>query len=274
MENSIIIPAGKHLLSGVLHSPVKALGKKSPVVVICHGFISNKVGQHRLFVKAARELCEAGFAVVRFDYSGCGDSSGEHQAITLDQQVNETISVLNFIKSIDNIDYDSITLLGHSFGGCVASISAGKDRRIKRLVLWSPVARPLDDIVDIVGDKIYQEGLFDKEVHYQGFEIGRDFFLSLSQQHLQPLEKVKSFGGEVLIVHGGNDTETPLKNVSLYEMALQQRKTGQHKVKVIAGADHTYAAPLWEQSAISLTARWLIACRQKSEYGYLALVGY
>ena len=53
--------------------------KQVPVVIICHGFIGSKVGQHRIFVKTARELCRAGFAVLRFDYSGCGESTGEYR---------------------------------------------------------------------------------------------------------------------------------------------------------------------------------------------------
>lgn len=255
MENQVVIPIDEHRIYGMLHMPQHSPNDKLPVVVICHGFVSNKVGQHRIFVQTARQLCQAGFAVLRFDYIGCGESTGEYQNITLPRQVNETIGVIDFLVAHPNINSHNVILLGHSLGGCIASNVAGLDKRIKKLILWSPVAKPLEDIVGIVGDELYQACLDSGIGHYQGFQLGREFFKSLSRT--LPLERVKDFQGNVLIIHGTNDVETPLANAHFYEHALSERLQGIQKVKVIDGADHTYNSPLWEQEVIEATLQWL-----------------
>lgn len=255
MEKQILIPVGDHSIYGVLHLPQHLSNEKLPTIVICHGFISNKVGQHRIFVKTAREFCKAGFAVIRFDYIGCGESTGEHENITLVNQIEETITVLDFLASYPHIDSDNFILLGHSFGGCVAANVAGVDKRVRSLILWSPVANPLEDIVGIVGKQIYQQGLAGQAVHYQGFKLGKNFFLSLSQ--MPPLQTITEFSGNVLIMHGSDDVETPLINASLYHHALSKRIAGKLSIEIIEGADHTYSSPMWEKATIDASLEWL-----------------
>ena len=94
-------------------------------------------------------------------------------------------------------DADQIVLLGHSLGGCIAAIVAGLDKRISKLILWSPVARPLEDIVGIIGEELYSECLQNKVVNYHGFEVGLEFLASLSST--RPLEKIQNFFGKVLL---------------------------------------------------------------------------
>lgn len=255
MEEQIVITVNDYQLKGVLHVPEQSNNKKLPLVIICHGFISSKVGQHRIFVKTARELCRVGFAVLRFDYSGCGESTGEYRDITLTRHIEETIEVIAFAVRHPNIDPDQIVLLGHSLGGGIAASVAGIDKRIKKLILWSPVARPFMDIVGIVGEELYKECLEKHVVNYQGFEVGLDFFDSLAKTH--PLEIVKEFHGNVLVVHGTGDVETPVENAYMYGLALYKRSQAVNDVRVIDGADHTYNSPVWERELIGLTLHWL-----------------
>lgn len=255
MEKNITIPMGEQRIAAVLHIPAHTGDAKHPVVVICHGFIGSKVGQHRIFVKTARELCRAGFAVLRFDYVGCGESTGEYEDVTLQQQIKETIGVLDFVAALPFIDNDAIMLLGHSLGGCIAATVAGLDKRVRKIVLWSPVAQPLADIVGIVGEGIYKACLQDAGVHYQGFALGAGFFHSLAQ--VFPLENIKDFKGDVMIIHGTSDAETPLENAYAYEAALRDRPRGLQTLKTVDGADHTYNSPLWEWQVIAMTLQWL-----------------
>lgn len=257
MEQYLTIPVGRNKLSAVLHLPDTTGTHKFPVIIICHGFISNKIGQHRLFVQTARTLSQAGHAVIRFDYSGSGESSGEYHDITLTGQIAETLEVIDYVAALPNIDQYNITLLGHSLGGCIAASAAGVDDRISRLVLWSPVASPLEDIVGIIGHNIYREGLKTGVVNYQGFELGKEFLASLSQE--RPLERIKAFSGDVLIVHGTDDIETPFRNARQYQAVLQERSTGSYQLSRIDGADHTYNSPLWQQEVIDSTTGWLVS---------------
>ena len=56
-------------LVGVLHLPDK---KTSSAVIISHGFAANK--DRTRLIKLAETLSKNGFAVLRFDFSGCGES--------------------------------------------------------------------------------------------------------------------------------------------------------------------------------------------------------
>ena len=53
-SQSISINHNHLQLSGVLHLPKRKQHEKVPLIVLLHGFIGSKVGEHRLFVKAAR----------------------------------------------------------------------------------------------------------------------------------------------------------------------------------------------------------------------------
>lgn len=255
MEQQIIIHTDSQQLSSVLHMPQCNEHEKKPAVVICHGFISSKVGQHRVFVSLARQLCQDGFIVLRFDYSGCGESSGEYRDVTITQQIEETKKIIDFVAEHPNVDTANITLLGHSMGGAIAASVAAIDTRIQQLILLSPVAEPLHDILGILGQERYQRCLQEGIVNYEGFEIGKDFFSSLSQ--VNPLAGIHQFKGNVLLVHGSEDVETPLQNAYQYQAVLEKRLGSHCELKIIDEADHCYSSPIWKKELTAFILRWL-----------------
>lgn len=251
----MIINTNEHSLQGILHLPQLPRQKKSPVIIICHGFISSKTGQHRLFVQGARELCKDGYAVLRFDFSGCGDSTGEYKNVSVLRQLEETQRVIDFVAQHPEIDARRIILLGHSLGGAIAAATAANDNRIYKLILLSPVASPFRDIVNIVGTKLYEQCLKDGVADYDGFQLGKQFFASLAK--LQPLKKAELFGGDVLIVHGSCDLETPLENAILYRNVFERRECSHCDLQVVHGADHTYSSTVWKTECFAKMLKWL-----------------
>ena len=59
----------------MLHRPLQE-GPR-PAVLMCHGLGGTKVGRHRIYVALSEALARLGIAVMRFDFSGCGDSEGD-----------------------------------------------------------------------------------------------------------------------------------------------------------------------------------------------------
>jgi exosortase A-associated hydrolase 1 len=72
-EHALLIPRPASTLVGVLSLP--AVPATTAVLVIVGG-PQYRVGSHRQFVLLARRLAAKGYAVLRFDYQGMGDSSG------------------------------------------------------------------------------------------------------------------------------------------------------------------------------------------------------
>lgn len=118
-------------LAAVLH---RAPGKR--LVILCHGFTGNKAESGRLFVQTSRAMQKAGLNVLRFDFMGSGDSSGEFNEMTPNTQIRDALDVLAWSRR----RYKKIALLGLSFGGGTAICAAYQALpRPDALLTWSSV---------------------------------------------------------------------------------------------------------------------------------------
>ena len=116
-------------LQGVLHLPEGGKpDQKYPAFIVLHGFGSNKASH------GCEEPCKLfadwGYAMLRFDMRGCGESEGERGTLICLEQVRDTSNALTFLQGHPNIDPDRIGCMGSSFGGAVTVYTAGVDRRV------------------------------------------------------------------------------------------------------------------------------------------------
>jgi alpha/beta superfamily hydrolase len=75
IEIPLTFKCEKQQIVGILHLPKEK--RKIPLVILVHGWSANKLGTwNAFFVKAARGFSKNGFAVLRFDFRGSGDSEG------------------------------------------------------------------------------------------------------------------------------------------------------------------------------------------------------
>jgi hypothetical protein len=259
MERPLSIRYGSVNLAATLHYPAwdnHLRESRRPVVVICHGFVGNRIGTDRLFVKAARELAVHGFIVLRFDYAGCGESEGDYGATGMDSWIEQTRYALDEVLELDFADPENVTLLGHSLGGAVAVLTGAVDRRVRNLVLWAPVGHPLQDIVSIVGQAKYEEAVTQGAADYAGYQLQTVFFQSLSAA--QPFLQAKQFPGDVLLVHGSSDPVITAEYSFLYQKVFRTRQNGGLCDKeIVLHADHTFSAVKHAAQAIGHTVDWL-----------------
>ncbi|MET3548238.1 pimeloyl-ACP methyl ester carboxylesterase [Paenibacillus favisporus] len=261
MERNITIRHEQEELAASLHYPVKQEGKEGrskdrvPLVIICHGFVGSRIGVDRLFVKTARELAREGYMVLRFDYAGCGESSGSYGMEGLESMIAQTRTVLDYGMSCVDVDPTRVTLIGHSLGGVVAILTAVRDRRVKSLVLWSSVGYPLSDILKITGRDVYDTAVKSGYSDYLGYDFTPGFFDSLGQY--QPLQEAVKFGGDVLIIHGTSDDTIPVDYAFLYQKVFWMRNEGRCDKEIIFQADHTYSSGPHRRQVIHCTKEWL-----------------
>ncbi|MFC0237226.1 alpha/beta hydrolase [Fictibacillus phosphorivorans] len=225
--------------------------EKFPLIIICHGFTSTRIGVDRLFVKTAQELVKLGFAVLRFDYAGCGESEGQYGDNEFACFIDQTKEVISFGSRISNVDQDAITLIGHSLGGAVAICTVADDDRVRNVITWSAVGNPFEDIKEIVG--------YNGEhpvIDHLGYAITEEFLLSL--QAYSPLEDIKQYRGNALFIHGSDDPVISSRYCSHYFEESRKRKNGGSSIVLIEGANHTYSSIVHFDKLISSTSEWLV----------------
>jgi len=68
-------------LVGIATLPVLERSVSKPAVVILNSGVIHRVGHHRMYVAMARKLAAAGHVVLRFDFSGIGDSGSRGDSL-------------------------------------------------------------------------------------------------------------------------------------------------------------------------------------------------
>ena len=111
-----------HILRGIVNIPED--GTRFPAIVNVHGFTGNKSGYKSIYTHTARFLAEHGFASVRFDLYGNGESDGEFEDMTFTGILHDIEDIINWTKTQDFANPDKIILSGQSMGGYAAATAA------------------------------------------------------------------------------------------------------------------------------------------------------
>jgi len=185
-----------------------------PAIIFLHGFTSHKdedrietegVGMFRY---AAYQFAKAGFASLRFDFRGHGDSQGLFEELRISDLTTDTLAAVAFIAKHTRIDNSRLSLIGQSLGGLVAAYAAHRDHRIKSAVLWNAPSNPLHTFSSILGCQSLHE-VFDKgRISFPWEDKGRfslkgDFFIENITS--SPLLEIAKFCGPLLIIVGTKD---------------------------------------------------------------------
>lgn len=97
---------------------------------------------HRTLRSLAVRLAEAGYDVLRFDYSGTGDSWGDPRVDgTWMQWTQDAADAMEELQGLAGVDRVHLVGLRH---GCRVALAAGAAQRscVGRIVLWDPAPLP------------------------------------------------------------------------------------------------------------------------------------
>jgi pimeloyl-ACP methyl ester carboxylesterase len=120
-------------LAGVVRVPNGAgPSERRPAFMVLHGFGSNMQAGNVL--KPCAMLDELGYATLRFDMPGCGESEGEKGRLICLEQVGAVSAALDLLAQHRQIDPARIGVMGSSFGAAVAVYAGGVDSRIAAVV--------------------------------------------------------------------------------------------------------------------------------------------
>ena len=128
--------SGELSLEGVVAQPEGDSGPW-PAVVVCHphplhgGNMDNNVVLAVTFA-----LTEQGFATLRFNFRGVGNSEGEHTNGEMEGE--DVLSALDMLKAWPGVDGNRMGLAGYSFGSGVVARNESAHKKAKALALISP----------------------------------------------------------------------------------------------------------------------------------------
>ncbi|MEM4246084.1 MAG: alpha/beta fold hydrolase [Candidatus Bathyarchaeia archaeon] len=242
-------------ISGLLHIPEE---DNPPSVIMCHGWTGN-MHSHGLFVECASRLCEAGFAVLRFDFRGSEHSEGRFEDMTVMGEVSDLAAALTFLKKRGYAP-SRTGFLGYSLGGLISIL--GWKSFIGAMALWSTTLKPREVFERIIGSRGLREiaekgySLYRKDPSpYRQrlrFKVGRPFFESILK--IRPEAKASKVSCPVIIIHGDRDDIVDVSQ----SRDLFKLLTGPKELTVIEGADHYFNGEAQRERLYSKTVDWFI----------------
>lgn len=136
-EETALFACAGDTLFGILAKP--EIPADTGVIVLVGG-PQYRVGSHRQFVLLSRALAAAGYAVLRFDYRGMGDSTGELRTF---ENVNEDIAAAISALQVAAPRVQNVVLWGLCDGASAALLycHATQDPHVKGLCLLNPWVR-------------------------------------------------------------------------------------------------------------------------------------
>ncbi|MGH7830113.1 MAG: alpha/beta fold hydrolase [Candidatus Binatia bacterium] len=123
-------------LFGIYHPPLTG-HHPGHGVVLCHPLGHEYIYGHRAFRQLAIHLARAGFAVLRFDYYGCGDSAGASEEGSIHQWIDDIETALKELKECNKMS--KLYLIGARIGATLAALVGDQRSDINGLALWDPV---------------------------------------------------------------------------------------------------------------------------------------
>ena len=232
-KTAVTIPGSVGKLAATLEVPEMKQGAKVPLVIIMHGLGSDK--DNMLFAALADSLQENGIASLRFDFNSHGKSEGNIVDMDFNNLQADAEKVLNYARKLDFVS--SISLAGHSMGGVIASMVAGREGadKIKSVVLFAPAVAIQDDAQrgEFSGFK-FDPNNIPATFEVMGHTMGGKWLKTA--QTLNILETAKGYQGKLYVIHGTEDQFEPYVTSSLY---LRDNPNG--KIVLLKGFDHYFS---------------------------------
>ncbi len=132
-------------LYGVLESPA-ARPRKTGVLLLYPG-VQEYMRAHWAFRSLAGGLAARGFPVLRFDYRGTGDSSGEPESTTFEACVDDARVAAEELRDAGMVQ--EVAMIGMRLGAAIALRAATKLAYVRRVSLWNPVVSGRDYLVEL-----------------------------------------------------------------------------------------------------------------------------
>ena len=235
----------KQKLSARLELPVDQ--KPHNFALFAHCFTCNK--DLSIVRNISNALTQAGFGVMRFDFTGLGSSSGDFADTSFANNVQDIIDVAQYLDE----HYRLPTLMvGHSLGGAAAIVAAAQMDSIQAVATIGAPASVghVAHLFDQHLEEINESGKAEVSIGGRNVSIGKEFIDDLRTKDV--LKITKSLKKPIFIAHSPQDTVVEIENASSLYQAAHHPKS----FLSLDGADHMLSNPKDSIYVGSVLASW------------------
>jgi uncharacterized protein len=240
-------------------------------VLIAVGGPQYRAGSHRQFVLLANALALQGYAVMRFDYRGMGDSTGEPRTF---ENVEEDLraAVDHFLSRVPEVT--EVAIWGLCDAASAALFYSHQDPRVTGVALLNPWVRTLQGEARAHLKHYYLRhafsaapwakllrGEFDLAASAVSFVRNLRNAGAAGTQALpeRMAEGLARFKGQVLLILSGNDlTAKEFSDMAAsskrWRRLLESPRVARHR---LADANHTFSRAEWRDQVARWTSSWL-----------------
>lgn len=227
----------KEQLEGYLDLPLDQEPHNFAVFAHCFTCSKNLIAIGNI----SKALTRAGFGVLRFDFTGLGESEGDFADTNFSGNIEDLVEAARYLEQ--NYQAPSI-LIGHSLGGTATIFAADQLESVKTVATIGAPSDPehVKHLIKSNKDEIRKKGEAKVNIGGRDFTIKKQFLDDLENKPLK--EIVHNFNKALLVMHSPQD-----------------------KIVDIANAEKIYKAAFHPKSYISLDgADHLISDKKDSQY--------
>lgn len=170
----------------------------------------------------SKALTHFGFSVLRFDFTGLGESDGDFS------NTNFTSNVQDLIKAADHMREDMkapSVLIGHSLGGAAVLTAASHIPEVKAV---ATIGAPADAAhvahhFEHARDEILEKGEAQVQLVGRPFRIQKQFIEDIESQNME--ESIKNLKRALLVLHSPLDSTVGIENATKIFSAAKHPKS-------------------------------------------------
>ena len=245
LQRAIEIDCHGGKIRGMAYLP--DLVKRSATVLMLHGFTGQRMESGFMFVQLARQIAQRGLAAVTFDFRHSGESDGSFDQMLVSGEIDDALHVTRWLGAQPFVDRSRLGVLGFSLGGLVAACANARSGAYSAMVLVAPTTQTN------LGRYASQQRETDRMV--LGPHVLHPGFLD-DLAGLDPVADVVVHPRPTLVVQGTADTAVTPQVAQQFIDAMKHDSVPV-TVRMIDGADHSFAQPQTRRQLIVAVSEWL-----------------
>lgn len=216
--------------------------------VFAHCFTCNK--NLTAVRNISRALNQEGIAVLRFDFTGLGESEGDFADTNFTSNVQDLVAAAKFLS--ENFEAPQM-LIGHSLGGAAVIAAAAELPEVTAVATIGAPADPghVSHLLQHGIEEIEKQGAAEVTIGGRPFRVKKQFLEDIREQSLH--EKMKRFGKALLILHSPQDLTVEVANAARLYAAARHPKS----FISLDGADHLLSKKEDSHYAGDVIACWV-----------------